>query len=89
MLEQNTRCRLSVLDRRPHGAKAVYQRQMLLPKVRNPFQRRTTILGIPDAFRYTLDHFSEICSKLDVDAVVCIEDRSFLFQYQTEDVGVN
>ena len=43
------------------------------------FKDITPILKDPTAFRYVIERFSEICSELDVDVVVGIEARGFLF----------
>jgi len=43
------------------------------------FKDITPLLKDPTAFRYVLERFSELCSELDVDVVVGIEARGFLF----------
>lgn len=43
------------------------------------FKDITPLLKTPEAFQYILDKFSEFCLGLDVDIVVGIEARGFLF----------
>ena len=43
------------------------------------FKDITPLLKDPAAFRYVLERFAEICSERDVDVVVGIESRGFLF----------
>jgi adenine phosphoribosyltransferase len=49
------------------------------PKPGILFRDLTTLLRHPDALRYTLDKLSQKCAVLDVDYVVGIESRGFIF----------
>jgi adenine phosphoribosyltransferase len=49
------------------------------PKPGIVFKDITTLLQNPDAFRYAVDHLAKEIEKVDVDYVVGIESRGFIF----------
>ena len=43
------------------------------------FKDITPLLGSPEAFRFAVDQLAEICGDAEVDTIVAIESRGFIF----------
>ena len=43
------------------------------------FKDITTLLADPEAFRYTIQQMAEYCRTKDIDQIVGVESRGFLF----------